>query len=113
MQYIEHLTGLGNRAEERIIAALPLLLRLNPTAAPAAHLPVPITEPSKSSVTRESPRATSRVTTPSRRGPDCFAYAFGAIARQTERAAFRGAPALVQLNALGLGAVPATFYSEP
>ena len=26
MQHIEHLTGLGDRAEERIIAALPLLL---------------------------------------------------------------------------------------
>ena len=30
MQHIEHLAGLGDRAEERVVAALPLLLAVKP-----------------------------------------------------------------------------------
>lgn len=56
-EHIEDLSRLGYRAEQVIVASLPFLLLIKAYRRAFGHSPVLKTEPSKSRVTRTSPRA--------------------------------------------------------
>jgi hypothetical protein len=79
VQHIQDLCRLRDGAEQRVIASLPLLWVLYPTAVPSANLPVEITDPSKSIVTRASCSVSSRAVTSSR--DNC--RTFSALPRST------------------------------